>query len=243
MFTKRNGNAHHRRRKNRNRARILDIARRLFRAKGFDQATIRDIACEANLAVGTLFNYFPSKEAVAVALAEVAIAKARQEAAKKRPGSATLEEELFLHIAAQLRALKPLRKFIQPVVDSALSAPVPRRRQWRGRAIWADQHDALADVFGGHGVDSQRWSMTVPVYWALLRRRAVLLESRQVAPTGRLARHGGSGHAHVRRVVAGRQITQFSPSRSMNYGSHRRRTPGRLAAGRTVRSAVRGIVC
>ena len=165
---KRNGNAHHRRRKNRNPRSHSRHRPAVVSRQDFDQATIRDIACEANLAVGTLFNYFPSKEAVAIALAEVAIAKARQEAAKKRPGSATLEEELFLHIAARLRALKPLRKFIQPVVDSALSAPVHNGASGVAAPIWADQHNALADVFGRHAVDSQRWSMTVPVFWALL---------------------------------------------------------------------------
>ncbi|MFD8767324.1 TetR family transcriptional regulator [Streptomyces mirabilis] len=39
----------------------------LFEERGFDAVTIDDIAAAANVARGTFFNYFESKEAVVVA--------------------------------------------------------------------------------------------------------------------------------------------------------------------------------
>ena len=54
---------------------------------GFDAATTREIATAARIAAGTLFNYFPTKEAIAVALA--AEAMARRMANWKRKGLAS----------------------------------------------------------------------------------------------------------------------------------------------------------
>jgi AcrR family transcriptional regulator len=47
---------------------ILDAALLVFSRKGFDKATIPDIAREAGIAVGTIYNYYPSKREVFVAV-------------------------------------------------------------------------------------------------------------------------------------------------------------------------------
>ncbi|HUB82077.1 MAG TPA: TetR/AcrR family transcriptional regulator [Bryobacteraceae bacterium] len=47
--------------------RILDSALELFRAKGFDSATMRDIAEKAAVATGGAYYYYPSKEAIVAA--------------------------------------------------------------------------------------------------------------------------------------------------------------------------------
>ena len=59
------------------RKRILDASRELFNRVGFDAATTRDIAQAATIATGTLFNYFPTKEAIAVALVAEALEAAQ----------------------------------------------------------------------------------------------------------------------------------------------------------------------
>jgi AcrR family transcriptional regulator len=55
-------------RRDRKRQQTLDhlasIARRLFERNGFDAVTMEQIAAEADLAKGTLYNHFPTKEAV-----------------------------------------------------------------------------------------------------------------------------------------------------------------------------------
>ena len=48
------------------RAQLLKAARKVFRAKGYDGATISEIVREAGVAQGTFYIYFPSKKDVAV---------------------------------------------------------------------------------------------------------------------------------------------------------------------------------
>src|SRR5215207_8690588 len=43
---------------------ILDAATRVFAAKGFRGATIRDVARQAGVADGTIYNYFDNKDAL-----------------------------------------------------------------------------------------------------------------------------------------------------------------------------------
>jgi AcrR family transcriptional regulator len=49
---------------------ILAAATRLFRERGFDPTTVQAIAAEAGVAAGTVYLYFPSKDALLVALQE-----------------------------------------------------------------------------------------------------------------------------------------------------------------------------
>jgi AcrR family transcriptional regulator len=149
------------------RARILEVAQRLFQDKGFDDAKVRDIAAEVGMATGTLFNYFTSKEEVAVALAEAAIGDAEREFARKRREGASLREDLFLQVATQLRRLRPLRTFIQPVIETAFAAPVLSGDGRGGQRLPGEHLQAVAEILHTHRIDPERWSMTAPIYWAL----------------------------------------------------------------------------
>jgi AcrR family transcriptional regulator len=48
--------------------RIIAAARRLFDRKGYDGTSMENVAARAGLAVGTLYNYFPSKEELLFAI-------------------------------------------------------------------------------------------------------------------------------------------------------------------------------
>ncbi len=50
------------------RERIVDAALRLFREKGFDETTMRDVAAAADVATGAAYYYFRSKEELVMAL-------------------------------------------------------------------------------------------------------------------------------------------------------------------------------
>ncbi len=149
------------------RSRILEISKRLFRDHGFEETTVRDIAREVGMATGTLFNYFRSKEEVAIALAEEALEKARLQFRRKRHQGATLQEDLFLHVSTQLRALRPIRQFINPVIESALATPFPESGSESSRRMRTEQIETVSSVLNEHTVDPERWSMTVPIYWSL----------------------------------------------------------------------------
>jgi AcrR family transcriptional regulator len=108
-----------RQQKSATRRRILDVAARLFRTVGYEATTTRDIALAAEIAAGTLFNYFPTKEAIVAALAEAALHGARAE--QDKIAAAGLEEALFALVAAELRRLKPHRKYLTALFETSLS--------------------------------------------------------------------------------------------------------------------------
>src|SRR5215472_2709682 len=103
------------------RERIREVARRLFAERGFQATTTRDIAQEAEIATGTLFNYFASKEAIAANLAWEALEGVHRDFADGHSAADSLEEELFAFVAAGLRKLKPLRRYLPAVLETALS--------------------------------------------------------------------------------------------------------------------------
>ena len=72
--------------KEQTRDKILRAARKLFVGKGFDQTTTRHIAARAGIAVGTLFNYFPSKEALGMTLVAEALESGGGEFQARRRG-------------------------------------------------------------------------------------------------------------------------------------------------------------
>jgi len=117
----RRGNGTRARQKETVRKRIVDAALSLFQSKGFDQTTTRQIARKAKLAEGTIFNYFETKEDIALHFFELevdhAIATVRTSARLRR---APLEEKLFALIEAQLEFLAPYEKFIGAAFMHAL---------------------------------------------------------------------------------------------------------------------------
>jgi AcrR family transcriptional regulator len=63
-------------------ARLYATAMQLIAARGYEATTLRDVAKEAGVSVGLLYRYFPSKQAVVIALYdELSTAYARQAAA------------------------------------------------------------------------------------------------------------------------------------------------------------------
>jgi AcrR family transcriptional regulator len=82
-------------RKAHNREKLLAAARRVFATKGLGEATARDIVRETDLATGTFYNYFDSKEDVFRALLEDLATRARAAVSeqRQRPG-ASLEDRI-----------------------------------------------------------------------------------------------------------------------------------------------------
>jgi len=103
------------------RQRIVEAAQRLFTTKGFAASTTRDLAEAAGVASGTLFNYFATKEALLACLAAEAAASAQAEFEAGTREGASVEEELFAFVAAGLRKLRPLRKDLAVLLETALS--------------------------------------------------------------------------------------------------------------------------
>jgi AcrR family transcriptional regulator len=74
-----------------NRAAILDAAREVFAALGYDAAGVRDVIRRTDLASGTFYNYFPDKESVFRAVLDVSAQEVRGRLRAVRASARTLE--------------------------------------------------------------------------------------------------------------------------------------------------------
>lgn len=123
------------------RSTILDVTRNLLHERGWQNVSTRDIAAAAQIANGTLFNYFPTKEAIVGALVADALADANRAPREAR----SVEEQLFTLIAGGLRKLRSYRSFLPHVID-ALLAPAERTMRSHDTDRIRDEH--LAEVEG-----------------------------------------------------------------------------------------------
>src|SRR4051812_2794670 len=85
------------------RLRILQSALELFRRQGFDRTTIREIANEADVAVGLGYYYFASKEAMVMAFYELASREMAPMLAEALAGPGRLESRLRALIEIKFR--------------------------------------------------------------------------------------------------------------------------------------------
>ena len=76
------------------RTRILEAALAVFRERGFAQATMREIAAQAQVAVGAAYYYFDSKDAMVMALYERAQSEIGPATGAMLDGAKTLEARL-----------------------------------------------------------------------------------------------------------------------------------------------------
>lgn len=149
------------------RARILEKATELFIGKGFEDSTTRDIALAAGLAAGTLFNYFPSKETLAMTMVAEALGQGREDFRHRRSGTEDLTEEFFLFVASGLRRLRPLRPFLGPVLERSLS-PFPRKNICpEGEAARLEHLAAVQEIIGRHGFTEAPDYVAMTIYWSL----------------------------------------------------------------------------
>ncbi|MBD3768802.1 MAG: TetR/AcrR family transcriptional regulator [Rhodobacterales bacterium] len=80
-----------------NRRAILDAGRRVFARIGFEATTVRDIIRETDLAAGTFYNYFKSKEEVFEAIAEDSTQRFRDMLKDVRASARTAQD--YMHDA------------------------------------------------------------------------------------------------------------------------------------------------
>jgi AcrR family transcriptional regulator len=149
------------------RQRILEVAAWLFARDGWENATTRSIAMEADIATGTLFNYFSTKEAIAATLISQALAEAKEEFNARRRGEESLEEDLFSFIWTGLRHLQPSRKFLESAVEVVLSPLVRSSPEHPGDSIRTEHLESVEQLIVGHGVAGPLPAVMMQLYWTL----------------------------------------------------------------------------
>jgi AcrR family transcriptional regulator len=116
---------------------ILEAGRRLLAESGESALTTNRIAERAGVSVGSLYRYFPNKEAVVAAICDVATG---HDVAEVRAAMDVPEE-------------RPLREWLISIVDYQLDRH--RRLLEVGRGVYRQQHHAfsLAQRVGGREIE------------------------------------------------------------------------------------------
>jgi len=100
---------------------ILKAAEELFAEKGFFQTTTKEISIRAHIAEGTLFNYFPTKEDLALFFLEGLLAKLiHWFEHDQRLQTVPLAEKLFAIVHHHIELLSPYEDFVGAVYLRAL---------------------------------------------------------------------------------------------------------------------------
>ncbi len=149
---------------------ILDAARKLFLKQGLQGTSTRAIAAAAKIGIGTLFNYYPSKESLTMAVAAGVFDQGREQSLARLSNQSrprTLEEDLFTLVACDLRALTPIRSLVGEILEMGGGAlggglGVPDGAGIRGDRI-ADAERTLA----AHAMASQGSPAMMHLYWSL----------------------------------------------------------------------------
>ena len=159
--------------KKQTRERILSSARKLFQEKGFDETTTRDIAGRARIAAGTLFNYFPTKEALALSIVSSCFDDAGAEFQERLRGEEALDERLFAHVATGLRHLGIHRGYIENLMESTLSPFAKSSAAEEAEEIRLRHLETVRELIvsntsnNGSAQPSEPLFVTLHLYWTL----------------------------------------------------------------------------
>jgi TetR/AcrR family transcriptional repressor of nem operon len=128
-----------------NRERLLDIASRLFRERGFDAVSIAEVMQQAGMTHGAFYGHFPSKEALAAEAAAHALSQTVLR------WSDTLGAEGASGFERIVQAYLSIRHRDQPGAGcaiAALGAELPRQSD-AVRAAFAHEVERLIELLAG----------------------------------------------------------------------------------------------
>ena len=119
------------REKERHRNEVLDAAERVFERKPFHEATMAEVAEEAEFAVGSLYNFFSGKDEIYVAMVERVVEKYMPEMRERIKAAASPLDALTEVFDLKLHILEHHRGFVraffgQPPIARADAASGPQ---------------------------------------------------------------------------------------------------------------------
>ena len=107
------------------RRRIYEAALKLFREKGFEQTTMRDIAAKADVALGAAYYYFASKDAIVLAFYQEMQEDSHEAILEALQGRKKLKDRIRYVLEKRLELLAPNRKFCDALFKHAPDAADP----------------------------------------------------------------------------------------------------------------------
>jgi len=131
-------------------AAILRAAAQVFAARGYAAATTNHIAARAGVSIGSLYEYFPSKDALLVALTEAHLAEGEAvlQAVWDEVHTCRDVAEVVRRFAAAMLALHAHDRALHRLLFE--EAPLPRRTRQRVAAIEAEISARLAAYLRAH---------------------------------------------------------------------------------------------
>jgi AcrR family transcriptional regulator len=107
------------------RRKIYEAAMELFREKGFEHTTMRDVAAKAGVALGGAYYYFSSKEAIVLAFYQEMQEGSHQEILAAVAAEKKLKDRLRCVLQKRFELLAPNRKFCDALFRHAPDSQDP----------------------------------------------------------------------------------------------------------------------
>ncbi len=168
------------REKNKHKEEILEAALRLFSEKGFHNVSIQEIAEEAEFGVGTLYNFFESKEQLFVELMKAGIEKSGQLLIPILDSNEEEEKKLSEFIQAHVDLIESnielIRLFISQYGKTTIVKPIPKNMSINLKVIVTEKLESIIRT----GIQKQTFRPVHPEIAALALRstlEAFILES------------------------------------------------------------------
>ena len=147
---------------------ILARALALFRRRGFEKTTMRDVAKAADVALGAAYYYFPSKEALVLAYYTTTQAEHTELARRAMTGMTDLRARLGAVVHTKLDVLARDRKLLGVLFKSVGDPTDPL--SIFGEASKQVRDDSIAifdDALEGSGLDASTRALTARAIWSL----------------------------------------------------------------------------
>lgn len=103
------------------RDRLYATAVQLIAARGYEETTLRDIAKDAGVSVGLLYRYFPSKQAVVIALYDELSSEYARQAREMPPGR--WRDRFIFALNTSLHVLKPHKQALRALTPVLVGDP------------------------------------------------------------------------------------------------------------------------
>lgn len=147
---------------------ILHTALALFREKGFDASTMRDIAAASDMSLGAAYYYFPSKESIVLAFYEQVQKEHRVRVQAALPGCQDFRARLGVLFQTKLDVIRDDRNIIGALLrymgEPGHPLSVLGRQTW---TIREDARELIVEAIAEHDIPEDLRDLVVGCLWGL----------------------------------------------------------------------------
>src|SRR5216683_3306937 len=145
---------------------ILQTALELFRERGFEVTTMRDIGQAAKVATGAAYYYFTSKEAIVLAYYDQVQRRHAEKVREEWKGNSGLRARLGILLHSKLEILKDDRRFLGALFRYTGDPEHPLSVFGKGTQIQrAESMAILREALTGTGLSEEMRQLLTPALW------------------------------------------------------------------------------